>query len=708
MPKKKFKKRDLQSAIRKIFEKHPDQKYSSKEIFSILLIKDKNLRKLAFSVLNDLTHEKFLHEYQKGFFILNEQYQTNYIGTVDATSRGSAYIIVPELEQDIYVNPSNVENALNGDTVEVSIIRRSDRKIEGAIIKVIERKTTAFVGTIDVQKNFAFLMIDDTKVNIDLYIPLTKLKGAKTGEKAAGRITSWPKGVNNPFGEITEVLGAAGSNNAEMYSILFKNEFPLKFPQDVIDEAKNVTIELDQEEVKKRRDLRKKLTLTIDPYDAKDFDDALSFEVLKNGNYEVGVHIADVSQYVQPGTAMDKEAYERGNSVYLEDRVIPMLPEQLSNLACSLRPDEDKFSFSALFELDKSGKVLSEWFGKAVIRSTRRLTYQEAQEIIKGKQDEMQEPILSLDKIAKSLRKQRLNHGALNIESEEVGFVLDEEGNPIGIVKKVQEDANHLIEEFMLLANKRVAMFVGKLPDNKGSSTEFIYRCHDKPEIEKLNTFSVFIDKFGYDIQFKDMDSVSQKINAFLAKVKGKPEYGLIQTMAIRSMSKADYRTGNIGHYGLAFKYYTHFTSPIRRYADLMVHRLLLDKLEGRKVSYGNRLNEISKHISAQERKAIDAERESNKFFQAKYLQDKIGEEFTGTVSGLADFGMFVKMDDNYCEGMVKIQDLPNDSYFFDNDRFQIVGRNTQDKFNFGDQVSVKIIGVDLARKQIDLKLIKG
>lgn len=698
-------KKGIEQSIRKLFENSSDQKYTTNEVHSILRISDKNLRKLVLSILNDLKKEGFLHELQRGTFILNDNYKNTFVGTVDATSKGAAYILVDELEEDIYIRPEYIENALNGDIVEVAIRRKTRTKIEGSIVRIIERKTLQFVGVLEVKKKFAFLIIDNPKINIDLYIPLEKLKGAKTGQKAVGKITSWPKGVENPFGEIIHILGEPGDNETEMFSILAKNEFNIKFPESVEKEVEEIGIELDSEEVKTRKDLRHKLTFTIDPFNARDFDDALSFEKLENGNIEIGVHIADVSHYVRLGTALDEEAFNRGNSVYLEDRVIPMLPEILSNLACSLRPDEDKFSFSAVFELNKKGKVVKEWFGKTVIRSDKRFTYEDAQKIIEGEQHEYAESILELDKMAKTLRAERFETGALNIESEEVKFIIDENGNPIGVATKIAKDANKLIEEFMLLANKRVALFVGKI-ENKGSSNQFIYRCHDKPAIEKLNTFSVFIDKFGYDLQFKDLDSVAKKINAFLDKIKDTPEYDLIQSMAIRSMSKAEYQTNNIGHYGLAFDYYTHFTSPIRRYADLVVHRILLDKLENKKVNYGNKLNEISKHVSAQERKAIEAERESNKFFQVKFLKEKIGEEFKGTISGLTDFGIFVRINENYCEGMVPINDLPDDNYYFDNEKFQIVGRNTKYKFNFGDQVKIKVESVDLLRKQINFSML--
>tara|TARA_B100000508_G_scaffold141092_1_gene146437 strand:+ start:102305 stop:104440 length:2136 start_codon:yes stop_codon:yes gene_type:complete len=698
-------KKGLTSAIRAVFKKHPDQKYNYKQISAILDVSDKNTRKLVLSILNDLKNEGFLNEFQKGAFILNESFSAGITGTLDATNRGAGYVVSDQSEKDIYISPKHMNHALHGDSVEVEVIARRKAKIEGKITKIVKRKTEMFVGTLDVKKNFAFLLLDNSRVSQDFFIPLEKLNGGKDGQKALVKMTSWPKGVDSPYGEVIEILGNPGNNDTEMLSILLKNEFEIKFPQEVIEEAENVGIELDPEEIKKRRDFRDTLTFTIDPFDAKDFDDAISYKKLDNGNIELGVHIADVSHYVKPGTAMDEEAVKRGNSVYLEDRVIPMLPEQLSNIACSLRPNEDKYTFSAVFEISESGKIHKEWFGKGVIHSDVRFAYEDAQEIIEGKEHELQNEIRFLDNLAKKLRKKRLKNGALSITSEEVSFVLNDEGEPIRVVNKVQKDANKLIEEFMLLANKRAATFAGKLPGNKGSDKDFIYRCHDKPDLGKIETFKVFIDKFGYDFNFHDYNDIAKNLNALFDKVKDTPESGLIQSMAIRSMAKASYETNNIGHYGLGFDYYTHFTSPIRRYADLVVHRIMMDKLEDRKTSYGNKLNDICKHISAQERKAIEAERESNKFFQVKFLQDKVGEIFHGTVSGLADFGMFVKLDENYCEGMISISSIPGDNFYFDADRFCIVGRNTQQQYNFGDHVEVQVIGVDLFKKQINLEI---
>lgn len=702
-PKKKLK-TQLKAGIRLLFEEHSDESLDHKIISDKLQVNDSHTRKLVLTCLNELKSEGFLNEFSRGKFALNLDNQ-GLRGEVDAVSRGGAYLVSEGEKNDVYVHASNMNHALHGDTVEFNLIPGKRNKKEGRITKIIERKSNYFVGVLKESKKFAFLITDNIKMNIDLYIPLDKLNGAKDGDKVLGRLTSWPKGVDNPFGEIVERLGRPGENEAEMKGVLIKNDIRIDFPQKVVEAAENVGTELDPEEIKRRRDLRDTLTFTIDPWDAKDFDDALSFKKLENGHFEVGIHIADVGQYVQPGTEMDKEAEKRGNSTYLVDRVIPMLPEQLSNVACSLRPNEDKYTFSAIFELDNNGKIHNEWFGKTVTHSDKRMAYEDAQEIIEGKKDPLQEAVLTLDGIAKILRTKRLNNGALHINSEEVRFKLDEHGAPVEVVKKVAKDANKLIEEFMLLANKRVARYVGKVEGKSTSNTDFVYRVHDKPDPAKIHTFSVFVEKFGYDISFKNMEEVAPKLNKLFDQVKERSEYGLIQTMAIRSMAKAVYDTVNSGHYGLAFDYYTHFTSPIRRYADLMVHRILLDKINGKKANYGNRLKEVCKHISAQERKSIDAERESNKYFQVKFLSDHVGEVFEGTVSGLADFGMFIQLDENYCEGMITLQALPGDHFYFDADRFMIVGRNSGKKYNFGDKVTVQVVGVDSFKRQINFEI---
>ncbi len=703
-PNSKFK-TQLKDAIRKLFKNNEEDSFTYKHVSERFEIKDSNTRKLVLQCLIELSSEGFLNEVSRGNFVLNLE-NSNLVGVVDGTSRGGAYIVIEGREDDIYVSGKNLNRALHGDTVKVELISSRRGRQEGVVSEVIDRKTKLFVGEVKISKKFAFVITDNAKLQIDLYIPLDKLKGAQEGDKVIARISSWPKGVENPYGEVVEVLGKPGNNDVEMLGILFKNDLESKFPQEVIAAAEKVGIELDDTEIAKRRDMRDALTFTIDPFDAKDFDDALSITYLENGNYEIGIHIADVSHYVTEGSALDKEAVKRGNSTYLVDRVIPMLPEQLSNMACSLRPNEDKYTFSVVVELDDNGKLHKEWFGKTVIHSDHRLAYEDAQDTIEGKSDVLKNELLLLDKIAKKLRKKRLREGALSIESDELRFKLDNEGNPMEVVHKVSKDANKLIEEFMLLANRRVAHFVGEIKGKKEANTNFIYRVHDKPDSGKIQTFATFIDKFGYKVKFTSMDNVSEQLNQLFAETKNTPEHSLIQTMAIRSMAKATYETVNIGHYGLAFSFYTHFTSPIRRYADLVVHRILFNKLNNKEINYGKKLQEVCKHISAQERKSADAERESNKFFQVKFIKDKLGEEYTGTVSGLADFGLFVRMDENYCEGMVTMQSLPGDHYYFDADKFAIIGRRYKEEFNFGDKVKVKIIGTDLAKRQIDLELI--
>ena len=698
-------KQSLLHTIRKTFEKQPDKTLSHKQVCDLVDAREGALRTLVFSVLKDLAKEGFLKAMSYDTFKMNSQDKLILEGSISIAAKGFGFVTVATEKADVFISPNHIGQALNGDRVKIQVLKYGKSRIEGQVIEVIERERTQFVGTIQMHEKFAFLIPDNIKMNTDIYIPKEKLNGAKDKEKALVKITVWPKTAGNPYGEVIEVLGKAGSNDTEMISILCNNGIDYKFPPEVLTEAESVGMDLDPEEIKNRRDFRNITTITIDPVDARDFDDALSFRKLENGHFEIGVHIADVSHYVTPGSAMDVEALKRSNSVYLVDRVVPMLPEQLSNMACSLRPHEDKYSFSSVFEMDETGKVYSEWFGKTVIHSDRRFSYEEAQEIIEGAEGDYKEEIHILDGIAKTLRKYRLKNGALNIESEEMRFKLDEEGMPIEVVIKTSKDAHKLVEEFMLLANRKVAEFIGK--SKKGRDPiPFVYRCHDKPDLTKIGLFSVFIDKFGYKLDFSNPDEISKSINKLLSDIRLNNEYSLIQTMAIRSMAKATYETANIGHYGLAFENYTHFTSPIRRYADLVVHRIVYEELTTKKHRYGKELDEVCKRISRMERKAVDAERESTKYFQVLFVQDKIGEEFNGTVSGIAEFGMFVKMDDNQCEGMVAMNDIPGDRFSFDQEKFRIVGSNTKREYNFGDKVRVKIYEVHLAKRQIDLELI--
>ena len=694
----------LYHIIRKLYEQHPDAVLNYKQVCTLLHVHESEARKLVVQLLRELNQENFLVQKGHETYALNTNSET-IEGELELTQRGSGFLITEKNQPDVFISQNNLGQAINGDIVRVVLTKNRGGRPEGRVVEVVSRERTQFVGTIHIHDKFAFLIPDNNKNGVKIYIPLEKLNGGKHGDKALARITVWPKTAEFPFGEVIQTLGGASIHDTEMLSILVNQGIPIEFPREVMAEAEQVSIDLDPTEVAKRRDFRNTLTFTIDPIDAKDFDDALSFKKLENGHLEIGVHIADVSQYVRPDSEMDKEALKRGNSVYLVDRVIPMLPEQLSNMVCSLRPHEDKFTFSAVFELDEDGKIYKEWFGKTVIHSDHRFTYEEAQEILEGKDGPYQDEVRLLDKIAKVYRKERFNHGALMINSEEIRFKLDENREPVDVVVKVSKDAHQLIEEFMLLANKRVAMFVG-IPKKGKDPVRFVYRVHDKPDPEKLAMFSVFLDKFGYHLEFSNPDNAARSINKLLNDIQLKNEYNIIQQMAIRSMAKATYETDNIGHYGLAFDYYTHFTSPIRRYADLMVHRILLECLEHNPHRYNQVLEDICKRISRTERKATEAERESNKYFQVVFVHDKIGEEFDGIVSGLAEHGLYVRMTENACEGMVAMQELPGDRYQFDDKTMTIVGQKTGRTFHFGDNVRVKISEVSAKKRTIDLELV--
>lgn len=708
MTRKKTQKKDkmknsLTYIVSKVFEKNPNSILTHKQICTLIDVREHELRKLVFTILEDLCKQGNLTKHGHGIYGMSVQ---NLIeGTIELTARGGGFVITDDEENDIYIAPDNLGQALNGDRVKVRIIKKGKTRLEGVISSVIQRDKTQFVGTIEMHANFAFLIPDNLKSGTDIYIQKEHLNGAKNGDKALVKITVWPKSSKNPYGEVVQVLGKPGSNDVEMISILCNHGLDYTFPQEVMEEAERVGLELDAAEIKNRKDFRPITTFTIDPKDAKDFDDALSFKFLDNGNYEIGIHIADVSHYVQKDSAMDKEALKRSNSVYLVDRVIPMLPEQLSNLACSLRPNEDKFSFSAVFEISDKGKIYKEWYGKTVIHSDRRFTYEEAQEILEGKAGDYEKELLILDKIAKQLRDKRIKNGALEIESEEVRFRLDEYGQPLEVEIKRSKDAHKLIEEFMLLANKKIATFIAK-PKRGEASVPFIYRIHDKPDLAKIGVFNVFINKFGYKLDFTHPDQISTSINKLLTDIRLKNEHSIIQSMAIRSMAKASYDTDNIGHYGLAFSYYTHFTSPIRRYADLIVHRILQEELNHKKHVYNNDLNLICKRISKMEKRAVEAERESTKYFQTIFVADKKGEIFKGTISGLADFGIFVKMDENHCEGMVSLPNIPGDRYYFDAEKYTVIGSKTKRELNLGDAVCVKIVDVYPRKRQIELELI--
>ena len=711
MPKKQFNQKQssrnskgLTPSIMKVFEKNIGLELTYKDICVKIDANSPALRQQVIDTLIQLAKRHIIKQISHHSYKLEEG--KNIIeGRIELTQRGSGFVVQEGGEKDIFISPNNTNQAMHNDKVSVRLINIGKGRPEGVVIKVIDRNKTQFVGTLKIIGNKSLLIPDNVRSGVEIEIVDNKLSTAVNGVKALVKITVWPQSSARPFGEIIEVLGFPGTNDVEMLSILYNQGIDPKFPNEVLEEAEYVSIELDEAEIAKRRDFRDVLTFTIDPFDAKDFDDAISYRKLKNGNFELGVHIADVSHYVRPGSKMDAEALKRSNSVYLVDRVIPMLPEQLSNIACSLRPKEDKYSFSAVFEMDDSGDVKGEWFGKTVIHSNRRYSYEEAQEIIEGKEGEFQDEIRAIDKVAKILREARLANGALNIESEEMRFKLDSKGSPIETIIKTSKDAHKLIEEFMLLANKRVSLFLSKPNQNK-DLIPMIYRVHDKPDPDKIGFLKIFLDKFGHELAFESLEKIALNINALLKSIREENEFPLVQSMVIRSMSKASYETQNIGHFGLAFTHYSHFTSPIRRYADLIVHRILETELAKRPHQYGKTLDEVCKLISRNERKAAEAERESGKYFQTLFVEDKIGEEFSGIISGIAEHGIYVKMIENNCEGMVSMQDIPGDRYYFDADKFRVIGSKNKREYNFGDMVTVRIYEVNPRKRQIDLELV--
>lgn len=703
--KNKSKPKSLQQSVLGVFRSMPTQTFNYKQVAKRLGITQTSKRKIINKVIYELADKDLLLEDQRGRFKLKatENNLDSLVGKVDMTASGTAYIEVEGMPEDVFISEQNLGVALHGDLVEVGIIKvKKSGKPAGKIIRVIERATTEFVGVVQKSLKFAFLVPGSKRMPVDIFIPLGKLNGAKDGEKAIARMTEWPDDADSPFGEIIEVLGKPGENETEMHSILSEFGLPYKFPLAIEKAAENLDVKIHESEVKKRRDMRKVTTFTIDPADAKDFDDALSFQKLKNGNIEVGIHIADVSHYLRPGTALDDEAFERATSVYLVDRVVPMLPEVLSNFACSLRPNEDKYCFSAVFELDEEANVKNEWFGRTAIHSDRRFTYEEAQQVIETGEGDYKEAILTLDRLAKKLRAERFKHGSIDFHAVEVKFKLDEKGEPLGVFLKQQKDANKLIEDFMLLANRKVASFIGA----KQKAKPFVYRIHESPDPEKLSTFSNFIKKFGYRIDTTSPKGISSTLNRLMTDVEGKAEEQLISQLAIRTMSKAVYSTENVGHYGLGFKFYSHFTSPIRRYPDVMVHRLLQHYLDGGSAVNQEELEEKCKHSSDREKLATDAERSSIKFMQVKFMQDKVGEIYAGVISGVSEFGIFVELEGNKCEGMIRLRSLTDDFYHFDKDNYAIEGKRTGKVYRMGDELTIKVKRADLVKKQLDFELV--
>ncbi|MCF8378855.1 MAG: ribonuclease R [Bacteroidales bacterium] len=699
-----------------IFSSEPTKTFNYKQLSKILEIKNDPERQLVVRILRDLKDNDHLEEMSPGKYRLKSR--AGYVvGKIDIAQAGYGFLVSEDMDEDIMIPRNLLHTALDGDTVKVYVypVRKKRGRPEGEVVQILERSRTNFVGTIEISDQFAFLIIDSKKMPYDLFIPLEKLKGAKNGQKAIARITSWPEKVKNPFGEVVEVLGNPGENDVEMHAILAEFDLPNHFPDEINAAAELISDKITSEDIAERRDFRGVPTFTIDPHDAKDFDDALSIKKLKNGNYEVGVHIADVTHYVKTNSDIEDEAFERATSVYLVDRVVPMLPERLSNYICSLRPNEEKLCFSAVFEINEEAVVINEWIGRTIILSDQRYSYEEAQKIIEGGEGKLKNEILILHKLAQILRGKRYQKGAISFDSIEVKFNLDDKGKPIGVYFKEQKESNQLIEEFMLLANRTTAEFVhnkGKyIQERKVSQTDygkpktFVYRIHAEPNPEKLETFNRFISKFGHSIELAAGVKMSKSINKLLDKVEGSPEQHLIETLAVRSMAKAKYSTDNIGHYGLAFPFYTHFTSPIRRYPDMMVHRMLASYLAKGESKNKKKYEQKCLHSSEMEKRAMDAERASVKYKQAEFMQDKVGREFDAIISGLTEWGIYAEIIENKCEGMISVQSLQDDFYEFDEDNYQLKGRNTRKVFQLGDPIKIEVRSVNLAKRLIDYSL---
>ena len=700
----------LRSKITRFFNNSKKNPFSYKELIKKLhLVRDKEKKALKDS-LEELVREGGLAKDKNGMYSYFGSSAELVTGRFDFVNSRFGYV-TPEGsdgENDIWISSTKTGTALDGDIVRVAVYKQSGGKgksAEGEIVEVVERKRTSFVGKIEISARHAFVIPDGRKMHVDIFVPKEFIKGAKNGEKVLVDITAWPtKDEKSPTGKVTEVLGMAGENDTEMHAILAEFGLPYEFPPQVLKAAKDISDKASDAEIKKRRDMRGITTFTIDPEDAKDFDDAISFQTLDNGNWEIGVHIADVSHYMQPGDTLDKEAYKRATSVYLVDRCVPMLPERLSNELCSLRPNEDKLTFSAIFEIDKDAKVKSEWFGRTIIHSIRRFSYEQAQEVLESNTGDLEHELTILNTLAKKMRTQRFKDGAVSFETIEVKFQLDEKGKPLAVVPKIRKDAHKLIEEFMLLANKKVAEFVYNMKKGKDKNT-MVYRIHEPPNPEKLTSLAVFAKLFGHIVVLDDEKSISKELNKLTEEVEGKPEQNVLQSLAIRTMSKARYSIDPEMHFGLAFKHYSHFTSPIRRYPDVMAHRLLQHYLDGGKSADKEYYIEACEHSSAQEKLAAEAERSSIKFKQVEFMQGSIGKEFEGIVSGVTEFGIFVEIIETKCEGMVRLADMNDDFYEVDMDNYRVVGKKNKKMITLGDSVQVIVKSTNLERRTIDLEL---
>jgi ribonuclease R len=697
------------SFIVDMFREFPDNKFSLKHLAAASGGADRDGRNMTFAIVRQLMEDGFVEEVARSKYRLSRSAMPRFEGVVASITPGALYVHVDELESDVYVARRNGGGALDGDRVQLVVARRSrDGELEGTIVAVTERSSKPYVGTAEVTTNSIFVTPDSRRLGTDIYLSRKSYPRVQDGDKVLVRVIEWPEGERLPYGELVDILGKAGDNDTEMHAILAEYDLPYKFENDVIRAAERIDGKITVGEIASRRDMRDRVTFTIDPADAKDFDDALSLCKMQDGVWEIGVHIADVTHYVTPGSVVDNEAQERATSVYLVDRTVPMLPERLCNDLCSLRPHEDKLCFSAVFTMNENAEILDEWFGPTVIHSDRRFAYEEAQEVIESGRGDFSEEIITLHNLAQRLRQDRFKHGAIAFARDEIRFKLDEKGRPVGVYTKIQKEANQLIEEFMLLANRRVAEFCAhRIANGRRVPRPMVFRVHDEPSEDKLQRFREFALRFGHYFKANKGRAVAKEMNKLLGSIAGRAESNAITTLAVRSMAKAVYTTDNIGHYGLAFPYYTHFTSPIRRYPDMMVHRLLADYLAGQKHNDKKQLEQLCVHSTEREILASDAERASIKYKMAEFMQDRIGEEFNGTVSGLTEWGLYVELDDTHVEGMVFLRDIDGDDYYrFDEARYEVVGRSSGLRFTLGTAVRVRVKSVDMRRRTLDFKLI--
>lgn len=700
-----MKKQAMVQAVMEAFQASSKESFNYKQISKILGLEAQVQKLMVVDILYDLAADDFISEIDRGRYRYNG-IGTLAVGTFTRRSNGKNSFLPEDGGTPVAVAERNSGHAMNGDKVKVQLFaKRKGAEQEAEVIEIVESSEKTFVGKLQVAKGFAFLVTENRTLANDIFIPKEHLKDGKNGDKAIVRIIEWPEGAKNPLGEVVDILGVAGQNDAEMHAILAEFGLPYKYPESVEKAAEEISGDITDKDLAEREDFREVLTFTVDPKDAKDFDDALSYRTLPNGMVEVGVHIADVTHFVKPDGIIDKEAQSRATSVYLVDRTIPMLPERLSNGLCSLRPNEEKFCFSVVFEMAHDGSVKNSRICRTLIKSDRRFTYEEAQDIIEKGEGDCKEAILAMDALAKKLRAKRFKDGAIAFERYEVKFEIDEYGKPLSVYFKESKDANKMIEEFMLLANRTVAEFVGKVPESHKKT--FVYRIHDLPDPDKMENFAAFIRRFGYKLKTDGSKvEVSKGINHLLDEVQGKREENLIETVAIRAMAKAVYSTENVGHYGLAFDYYTHFTSPIRRYPDMMVHRLLERYLAGGRSVVKAKYEDMCEHCSAMEQVAANAERASTKYKQVEFMSDKLGMVFDGVISGVTEWGLYVELNENKCEGLVPVRDLDDDYYEFDEKNYCLIGRRKKRVYRLGDPITIKVAQANLERKQLDFAMV--